>query len=66
MKVLLLTTIITVVSMSVDRKLETTIKNQKEDPKPERKAYFTPYYNLQDNDEAFAPGDKIPQPKPEN
>ena len=32
---------------------------------PDRKATFTPYYNLHDNDEARAPGDPIPDSKPE-
>ena len=36
------------------------------DPNPERKAYFTPYYNLHDNDEALTPGEKIPEATPQD
>lgn len=52
-------------TLAQDRKLKTTLQNNNEQ-KPERKAYFTPYYNLHDNDEALTPGEKIPEPKVDN
>lgn len=53
-------------STTTNRKLTTKLENVSQQAKPERETFFTPYYNLHDDDEARSIGADVPVNKPAN